>query len=447
VPYELACFDALRGNDRDYGTLDRAGYYQDNDQLFNILTDFVPFEDWIELHVWASPDPQELDRDQLDRDQLDRDQLDRDRYDATRGGVLVYDRDACEADMLEHRIEALDEGARLQDLCFDAARARLQQLNEEDMLGLYVRHLPPDVDAETLIGRVPDRVWMFSIHRRPVTQPDGEEEISAVSILQNGAPARLLVTQPDGEEALASRVQRWEVAVPVVRELRPGGWLSDVMYVDFLVALEDWCHGEASVAERENAAAFVWRRFNSVFHPSGRDDEEEWRGLQWQEPLVGESEHDDSKWLEATSTDGHTRVVFRFLHAEVRVRYAGPAHFDVAAARRAAGRAREIEEERAREEREAWAHAAYRRMVEERRVQEEAEAEHRVAFDALREEDLFHDEEREEEESERERLVAVFRAFNARSRRWEEEEERAEEEERWAHAAFNSLQQVKLSLC
>jgi hypothetical protein len=180
------------------------------------------------------------------------------------------------------------------------------------------------VDAETLIGRVPDRVWSFSIHRRPVTQSDGEEE-------------------------LASRVQRWEVAVPVVRELRPGGWLSDVMYVDFLVALEHWCHGEASVAERENAVAFVWRRFNSVFHPSGRDDEEEWRGLQWQEPLVGESEHDTSKWLEATSTDGHTSVVFRFLHAEVRVRYAGPAHFDVAAARRAAGRAREIEEERARD--------------------------------------------------------------------------------------------------
>ena len=69
--------------------------------------------------------------------------------------------------MLEHRIEALDEGARLQDLCFDAARARLQQLNEEDMLGLHVRRLPPDVDAETLIGRVPDRVWTFSIHRRP----------------------------------------------------------------------------------------------------------------------------------------------------------------------------------------------------------------------------------------------------------------------------------------
>ena len=106
--------------------------------------------------------------------------------------------------MLEHRIEALDEGARLQDLCFDAARARLQQLNEEDMLGLHVRRLPPDVDAETLIGRVPDRVWTFSIHRRPVTQPDGEEQ-------------------------LASRVQRWEVAVPVVRELRPGGWLLVVL--------------------------------------------------------------------------------------------------------------------------------------------------------------------------------------------------------------------------
>ena len=149
--------------------------------------------------------------------------------------------------MLENRMEELDEGARLEDLCFDAARARIQQLNEEDMLGLYVKHLPQDVDAETLIGRVPDRVWSFSIHCRP------------------------------------------------------------------------------------------------------------------------------------------------------------------------------------------------RRMVEERRVQEEAEAEHRVAFDALREEDLFHDEERE-------RHVAVWRAFNARSRRWEEEEERAEEEERWAHAAFNSLQQVKLSL-
>jgi hypothetical protein len=40
------------------------------------------------------------------------------------------------------------------------------------------------------------------------------------------------------------------------------------------------------------------------------------------------------------------------MDAEVRVRYAGPAHFDVAAARRAAGRAREIEEERARAERE-----------------------------------------------------------------------------------------------
>jgi hypothetical protein len=61
---------------------------------------------------------------------------------------------------------------------------------------------------------------------------------------------------------------------------------------------------------------------------------------------------DGSRWLEATSTDGHTRVVFRFMDAEVRVRYAGPAHFDVAAARRAAGRAREIEEERARAERE-----------------------------------------------------------------------------------------------
>jgi hypothetical protein len=170
VHFELAWFDCHFRRMVETGTLDCAGYYQDNDQLFNMLTDFVPFEDWLDLHVWASPDPQELDRDQLDRDQLDRDQLDRDRYDATRGGVLVYDRDACEADMLEHRIEALDEGARLQDLCFDAARARLQQLNEEDMLGLYVRHLPPDVDAETLIGRVPDRVWTFSIHRRPRSQ-------------------------------------------------------------------------------------------------------------------------------------------------------------------------------------------------------------------------------------------------------------------------------------
>jgi hypothetical protein len=129
VPYELAWFDALRGNDRDFGTLDRAGFYRDKDQLFNVLTDFVPFEDWIELHVWASPDAQELDRD---------------RYDAD-GGVLVYDRDACEADIIEHRMEALDEGALLNNLCFDTARARLQQLNEEDMLGLYVRHLPPDV--------------------------------------------------------------------------------------------------------------------------------------------------------------------------------------------------------------------------------------------------------------------------------------------------------------
>jgi hypothetical protein len=165
VPYELACFDALRGNDRrmrDFGTLDRAGYYRDNDQLFNVLTDFVPFEDWIDLHVWASPDAGLVANSPPTQP---------DRYDAhTHGGVLVYDRDACEADMLEHRIEALDEGARLQDLCFDAARARLQQLNEEDMLGLYVKHLPPDVDAETLIGRVPDRVWTFSIHRRPRSQ-------------------------------------------------------------------------------------------------------------------------------------------------------------------------------------------------------------------------------------------------------------------------------------
>ncbi len=152
VPYELAWFDGLLRRMIDTGTLDRAGYYRDNDQLFNVLTDFVPFEDWIDLHVWASPDAQELDRD---------------RYDAnTHGGVLVYDRTTCEVDMFENRWEELDEGARLQDLCFDAARARLQQLNEEDMLGLYVKHLQPDVDAETLIGRVPDRHWTFSIHRR-----------------------------------------------------------------------------------------------------------------------------------------------------------------------------------------------------------------------------------------------------------------------------------------
>jgi hypothetical protein len=146
-------------------------------------------------------------------------------------------------------------------------------------------------------------------------------------------------------DRLCERVQHWEVAVPVVRELRPGGWHSDVMYVDFLLALGRWCRGEASVAEREHATAFVWRRFNSVFHPSGPDDEEEWRDLQWAEMLVGESEHASwPRWLEATSTDGHTRVEFEIERPmdEVRVRYSGPAHFDVVAARRAAGQAREI---------------------------------------------------------------------------------------------------------
>ncbi len=160
VHFELVWFDGHFRRMVETGTLDRAGYDQDNDQLFNMLTDFVPFEDWIDLHVWASPDAQELDRHDSDGDS--------DRYDAnTHGGVLVYDRTACEVDMFENRYEELDEGTRLQDLCFDAARVRLQKLNEEDMLGLYVKHLPPDVDAETLIGRVPDRHWTFSIHSRP----------------------------------------------------------------------------------------------------------------------------------------------------------------------------------------------------------------------------------------------------------------------------------------
>jgi hypothetical protein len=135
------------------------------------------------------------------------------------------------------------------------------------------------------------------------------------------------------------------------------------MYFDFLVALEDWYYAEASVAERKNATAFIWRQFNSLFRPSSRADWEQWRGLHWQEPLVGESEYDSSKWLEATSTDGHTRVEFYFERPmdEVRVRYPGPAHFDVAAFDAAADRARGMEfeaeaerEEREFEERLAW---------------------------------------------------------------------------------------------
>ncbi len=133
--------------------------------------------------------------------------------------------------------------------------------------------------------------------------------------------------------------------MPVVRAQRTGGWQADELGV-LLDALDDWYYAEASVAERENAAELIWREFNNLFRPSSRDDAEQWRGLQWQEPQVGESEYDEnigvnegddnfdpdfawgSRWLEATSTDGHTRVVFRFLDAEVRVRYAGPAQSD-----------------------------------------------------------------------------------------------------------------------
>jgi hypothetical protein len=154
VHLKLEWFDGRGGLEIQRRALDRAGYYQDNDQLFNLLTDFVPFEDWIELNVRASADVGTQEPD---------------RYEATNAhgvGVLLYDRDSCEQQMFDNRIEELDEGARLQDLFFDHVRAQLRNLNEEDMMGLLFKDMDMTVDAETLIGRVPDRHWTFSIHRR-----------------------------------------------------------------------------------------------------------------------------------------------------------------------------------------------------------------------------------------------------------------------------------------
>jgi len=149
VQLEIECFDTNGYYDTVFLTVERADYEASHDHLIELLNNFCPFEKWIWVRVEATPDPDQVDWLPA-------------RYVNEK---FLYDRDLWRQYMLEHRIDELNEGRPLEDMCFDTLKIMVQELFKEDMLGLCAPI--QDVDIDTWIDIVPNRRWRFSIWRTP----------------------------------------------------------------------------------------------------------------------------------------------------------------------------------------------------------------------------------------------------------------------------------------
>jgi len=156
VHLQFECFDGIEYFDTFFTTIDRAGYYASHDHLFELLDNFCPFETWIGLRVEATPDPDQVDWLPANYQEL----------------KTVYDRDLWHTYMLENHGDRLDEGWRLEDLCYDTLSVSVQEIFKEDMLGLGdpIR----DVDIDTWRDIVPNRRWKVSIWRTPYSPQRGD---------------------------------------------------------------------------------------------------------------------------------------------------------------------------------------------------------------------------------------------------------------------------------